>query len=94
MSQLPIRLTRLLKRFDFVTAYGRYLNAQIVVEMVGSEDLRQALRDLTNTIMQAHGHVKAKEMNEAWTALTHFAIANEAFMNACRVELGFENVAR
>jgi hypothetical protein len=65
-----------------------------VVEMVGSEQLRQALRNLTHTITQAHQHVQEKDFGAAWQALDKFSVVNEAFMNACRTELGFDNKAR
>jgi hypothetical protein len=79
-------------QIEFAVAYGHYINAQIVLEMVASEYLRQALRVLTDTIMQAQIYIKAKEISEAWVTMAQFASANEAFMNACRRELGFEEV--
>ncbi len=76
---------------EFVRSYGAYLNAQIVVEMVGSEQLREALQTLTKTIMATHQHIQAKDFERAWIAFPQFATGNEAFMNACRTELGFDD---
>jgi hypothetical protein len=79
-------------QIEFATAYGRYMDAQIILEMVGSVALIKELRNLTNTIHVAHTQIKAREMSEAWATVARFATANEIFMNACRRELGFEEL--
>ena len=77
-------------QIEFAKAYGRYMNAQIVVEMVGSEHLRTALRTVTHSVHVSHGFIKGKLIGDAWASLREFSAANEALMNACRKELGFE----
>jgi hypothetical protein len=76
---------------EFVTAYGYYLNAEIVVEMVGSKQLQQARQELTKTIMRAHRQIEARALDDGSRALAQFANANADLMNACRRELGFED---
>ncbi|HEV8413563.1 MAG TPA: hypothetical protein VGQ49_08200 [Bryobacteraceae bacterium] len=79
---------------EFTRAYGSYLNAELIVEMVGSNGLQEARREMTKTVMQAQRHVEANNLDETFKALARFANANADFLKACRKELGFEDEVR
>jgi hypothetical protein len=74
---------------EFVEAYGKHMDAQALIEIVGSPALREAVRKTNIVVMQIHQLAKHHQFDQIGAKFVELAAGSEELTNACRAELGF-----